>query len=77
MANLKFTNKVLKVMEGLSLSENDVNDIYVNGNHETASGGGKKATRKYESYGYELGVFYFIADNGDIVITHVWKRSRR
>lgn len=77
MADLKFTNRVLKVMEGLSLSENDVNDIYVNGQHQKTSSGSNSVIRKYQSYGYELGAFYFIPNNGDIVITHVWKRNRR
>lgn len=76
MAKVNFTNKVLKLMADLSLQEKDILDTYHNGEYKKAPGGGHSVVKHYQYYGYEIGLFYLVGNNDDVIVTHVWKRKR-
>lgn len=76
MASPHFPKKTLDKMRNAGLSESDVLDAYNSGEHSKTSTDSHMMTKRYQSYGYEVGLFY-ITDNftGRNVITHVWKRT--
>jgi hypothetical protein len=78
MPILRFPPATIIKLRNLSLSENDIHDVYTNGEIQKNLANGMAVIKKYPSYGYEIGLFYAVDSNtGEIVITHVWKRERR
>ncbi len=76
MASAHFPKKTLDKMRSLGISESDVLDVFNNGEYSALSTGSYMMTKRYPSYGYEMGLYY-VVDNfsGRNTITHVWKRK--
>lgn len=68
--------KTINRMSSLGINESQVLDVFNHGEYKTLSSGLKVAIKKY--IGYEIGVGYTQRpNNGEYVITAVWKRKRR
>ncbi len=78
MLSPTFPTSTLQIMAKLGLSENDVLDVYYKGEESKTETGTTRIVKKYQSYGYEIGLFYATNQyTGQPIITYVWKRSRR
>lgn len=75
---LYFPPKVLNKMKNLSVTENDILDVYNHGEYGKTITGTNMAVKKYPSQGYEIGIYYSANKyaSGDVILS-VWKRSRR
>lgn len=70
-----FTNRVLRDMRKLGLSESLVLSIFNSGEVEKSKIGGFNVVKKFP--GYEIGVYYIRDKEGRYKIVTVWKRDRR
>ena len=61
-------------MSAKDVSESEVHDVFNNGEHVNFLTS-KGLKRRYESYGYEVGITYAVMDTGQYMITGVWKRK--
>lgn len=76
MATPHFPKKTLDKMRNSGISESDILDTFNSGEHFTTSTGSHMMVKRYQSYGYEIGLYYVIDNfSGRPVITHVWKRK--
>lgn len=72
LRHIHFGNKCLEKLKELHLTEKDAIDVYRHGYASERF----KMIKKYN--GYEIGIFYMIAnDTGRVIITWVWKKDRR
>lgn len=78
MSKLIFPPKTILLLSNLGLKENDIHDVFQNGEYRKTPSGTHSVTKKYQSYGYEIGLLYVVdPSSGDYIITYVWKRDRR
>ncbi len=69
---LTFTRKCIQQMKDWQLTENDIADVFHNGEQTREN----TMVRKYN--GYEIGMYYFRdKKTGNSIVTSVWKRDRR
>lgn len=74
MAQLNFSLDIRRQLESLSLSENDIHEVFNNGEHVKTSKGNYAARKYYPSYGYEIWATYKPSKFGNgYLITWVWK----
>ena len=72
-----FPPKTIKSLEDKGLKESDILDVINHGEEITKPDGTKIIIKKYESYGYEIGIFYVTNNAYDYIVTGVWKYPRR
>lgn len=78
MAQLIFSLDVRKQLESLSLSENDIHEVFNNGQHAKTSKGNDAVRKYYPSYGYEIWATYKLSKFGSgYLITWVWKTNAK
>lgn len=68
-------NSTYRKMESKGVSEREVYDVWNNGEHVNFLAGLKGLKRRYESYGFEVGITYAMMETGQNIITGVWKRK--
>lgn len=75
MASPHFPKKTLDKMIKAGIKESDVLDTYNSGEHTKTSTGSHMVVKRYQTSGYEIGLFYTLDNfSGRYVITHIWKR---
>lgn len=77
MSSPTFTKNAVNLLRENNLTENDVLDVFNHGEYKKSSTGANIAVKKYQSYGYEIGLYYKMDKSGGYIITFVWKRERR
>lgn len=74
---IRFPEATIKSMADKGLRESDIIDVINHGESINKIDGTKMIVKKYENYGYEIGIFYVSDNSYDYVVTAVWKRPRR
>ncbi len=77
MASVNFSPNAIQKLKDNNLTEADAIDVFNNGEYKKNPNGANVATKKYPSYGYEIGLYYKTDSSGGYTITTVWKRERR